>query len=49
MSSLTVKTTKIRNRKKAKAGKVRKAKLRSAGSTPKFAVHQDKNAGAAKS
>ena len=49
MASLTVKTTKIRNRKKARAGAGRKAKIRANGSTPKFAVHQDKNASKSKS
>lgn len=49
MASLTNKTRSIRSRKKAKAGSVRKRKLRTQGSTPKFAIHQDAKAGTAKS
>ena len=40
MASLTNKTRKIRNRKKARAGSQRKAQLRINGTTPKFAVHK---------
>jgi hypothetical protein len=49
MASLTNKTRKIRNRKKSRAGTERKRKLRTQGSTPKFAIHQDKDSAAAKS
>jgi len=49
MASLTNKTRKIRSRKKARAGTDRKRKLRTQGTTPKFAVHQDKAAGSSKS
>jgi hypothetical protein len=49
MASLTKKTRKIRKRKKASAGTERKRKLRSDGSTPKFAIHEAPASGASKS
>jgi hypothetical protein len=46
MVSPTKQTWNIRDRKKANAGKVRKRKLRSRGSTPKFPLHpEEKNTG----
>ena len=42
MGSLTKKTRIRRSNKKTAAGKKRKAKDRNHGSTPKFAVHEEK-------
>ena len=42
MGSLTKQLRRIRNTKKTKMGQKRKAKDRNQGSTPKFAIHEDK-------
>lgn len=42
MTSLAKKTKRKREQKASKAGRDRKRKLRIEGSTPKFAIHPDK-------